>query len=86
MTEKHGDIKKRKSMSLAILNHKEGQRPTKNEIKQAIIQRFLDVEYAPGTKFHKEDPNAWDRERQMLVLRLGWNNMTLEELVAGLPE
>lgn len=73
-------------MSSAILSHQGGVGPTKTEIKQAIIQRLLDIEYAPGTEFHREDPDAWDRERQTLVLRVGWNNMTLEELVASLPE
>jgi len=73
-------------MSSCIISHQEGRGPTKMEIKQAIIQRLLDMKYAPGTKFHKEDPDVWDTERQMLVLRVGWNSMSLEELVASLPE
>ena len=60
--------------------------PTKTEIKQAIIQRLLDIEYCPGSDFQKEDPDTWDVERQMLVLRCGWNNMSCEDLLAGLNE
>ena len=69
-----------------ILEHKPGVGPTKNEIKQAVIQRLLDIEYAPRSRFHEEDPDSWDTERQMLVLRCGWNNMSLEELIELLPE
>jgi len=70
----------------AILDHKPKQAPNREEIRQAIIQRLLDIEYPPGTKFHKEDSDTWDIERQSLVLKVGWNNMSLEELVAGLQE
>jgi len=73
-------------MSSAILIHKKGRGPTKREIKQAVIQRLLDVEYAPGTRFHKANSDVWETKRQMLVLRAEWNNITLEELIAGLPE
>ena len=68
----------------AIMEHKPGIPPTKEEIKQAIIQRLLDIEYPPGSNFHKEDPDKWDIERQMLVIRVGWNRMSAIELLNGL--
>jgi len=69
-----------------ILEHKSRIGPTKSEIKQVVIQRLLDIEYGPGSRFHKEDPDTWDSERQMLVLRCGWNTMSLKELIDLLPE
>lgn len=64
--------------------HRAGVPPTKSEIKQIIIQRLLDIEYAPEGRFYEEDQETWDRERQMLVLRCGWNAMSTEELLSSL--
>lgn len=66
--------------------HRAGVAPTKSEIKQIIIQRLLDIEYAPEGSFYEHDREAWDTERQMLVLRCGWNAISAEELLASLRE
>jgi len=71
---------------MEILRHRDGIPPTKSEIKQAIIQRLLDIEYCPGTNFQKEEPEAWERERQMLVLRCEWNKISCEELLKSLAD
>jgi len=52
---------------MEILRHRDGIPPTKSEIKQAIIQRLLDIEYCPGTNFQKEAPESWERELQLRV-------------------
>ena len=73
-------------MAETILYHTPRVPPTKSEIKQVIIQRLLDIEYPPDSRFHREDPDGWDTERQMLVLRASWNTMTLEDLAKGLKD
>ena len=73
-------------VSQVVLLHRDGIAPTKQEIKQAIIQRLLDIEYAPGDDFWKDDRETWDTERQFLVLRCGWNKMSAQQLLASLSE
>ena len=73
-------------ISHVVLQHRDGIAPTKKEIKQAIIQRLLDIYYAPFGEFYEKDRETWDRERQILVLRCEWNKMTVEELLSSLSE
>ena len=73
-------------VSHIVLLHRVGVAPTKQEIKQAIIQRLLDIEYAPGGDFWKYDRETWDMERQTLVLRCGWKKMNAQKLLASLSE
>jgi len=68
--------------SQVILSHKAGVPPTKEEIRQVIIQRLLDIEYAPSGGYYKNDRDGWDIDRQMLVMLAGWNNMSAEELLS----
>lgn len=66
---------------------------TKSKVKQYIIQAILDEECPKPSPFplfpmadHLEALDRCDVERQALVLRCGWNNMTAEQLLAGLSE
>lgn len=48
--------------------------------KSELIRKMLDVEHAFTDDMTRDEREALDIERQMFVLRMGWNNLTVEEL------